>query len=289
KLIQILLLGQPELDAMLESEELRQLRQRIAVRWRLAPLSREETGEYVRHRLRVSAGSDRDHVFGDGAVREVFRRSHGVPRVVNLLCDRALLAAFGDGSPTVGAVHVGRAARETGAGSGARAPGPARRAALVAAAAGLGMLAAGAGWLGTRAGREGGPPRAPARAAALAGPSAVAPVAAVGSGDPVPALATSEPLPGVAAAPPLAVAPADAPPASDPAGEPIDDDPVAEPPAPAEIPHVDDLPHALALRAPGATAAAALAGALDAWALGGEADERAPLRLPDLLDTLEAH
>src|SRR5690606_27587098 len=63
KLIQILLLGQPELDGMLESDELRQLRQRIGVRWRLGPLSREEVGEYVHHRLRVSAGADRHHLF----------------------------------------------------------------------------------------------------------------------------------------------------------------------------------------------------------------------------------
>src|SRR5690606_20378448 len=114
KLIQILLLGQPELDGMLESDELRQLRQRIGVRWRLGPLSREEVGEYVHHRLRVSAGADRHHLFPEATLREVFRRSRGVPRIVNVLCDRALLAAYGDGAPVVAAAHVARAAEETG-------------------------------------------------------------------------------------------------------------------------------------------------------------------------------
>lgn len=285
KLIQILLLGQPELDAMLESEELRQLRQRIAVRWRLAPLSREETAEYVRHRLRVSAGVDRDHVFSDGAAREVFRRSHGVPRVVNLLCDRALLAAFSDGAPVVEAAHVARAARETGAGAAApvAVPGWRRRLAPIAAAAGLGVLAAGAGWLGVRGGPGGGagpaaPPAAPAGVSA-----AVAPVTTV-------AAVLGAPTPDVAMAPPGEVAlaalpmPAEelAPVAPSSTGS---DAAEADPP-----PFVEDLAHALALRAPGATAAAALAGALEAWSLAGaESDVPPILAFPELVATLEDH
>ncbi|RIK99933.1 MAG: hypothetical protein DCC71_19765, partial [Proteobacteria bacterium] len=134
KLIQILLLGQPELDGMLESPELRQLRQRIGVRWRLAPLSRDETAAYVRHRLQVSASAERDHVFTDAALSEVFRFSGGIPRLVNLVCDRALLGAFAETAPQVGGDVVKRAARELL--GGATSPAAARRPWIAAASAG---------------------------------------------------------------------------------------------------------------------------------------------------------
>jgi general secretion pathway protein A len=111
KLIQIVLFGQPELDDLLDSHELRQLRQRIGVRWRLDPLTEPEAGDYVRHRLRVAAGADSD-LFSPAALRELRRRSRGVPRLVNLLADRALLAGYADGSVRVERAHVGRAARE---------------------------------------------------------------------------------------------------------------------------------------------------------------------------------
>ena len=111
KLLQIVLFGQPELDALLDEPGLRQLRQRIGVRWKLAPLSVEEAGDYVRHRLRVASGGDAE-LFTPAALRELRRRSRGVPRLVNLLADRALLAGYADGSRQVGRVHVGRAARE---------------------------------------------------------------------------------------------------------------------------------------------------------------------------------
>jgi general secretion pathway protein A len=111
KLLQMMLFGQPELDALLDSPELRQLRQRIGVRWRLDPLSEPEALDYVRHRLRVAAGGDTE-VFSPGALRELRRRSRGVPRLVNLLADRALLAGYADGSIRVERAHVGRAARE---------------------------------------------------------------------------------------------------------------------------------------------------------------------------------
>jgi general secretion pathway protein A len=111
KLLQIVLFGQPELDAMLDSPELRQLRQRIGVRWRLDPLSEPEAGDYIRHRLRIAAGIDAE-LFTPGALRELRRRSRGVPRLVNLLADRALLAGYADGAVRVERAHVGRAARE---------------------------------------------------------------------------------------------------------------------------------------------------------------------------------
>jgi len=111
KLLQIVLFGQPELDALLDSPALRQLRQRIGVRWRLESLSDPEASDYVLHRLRIAAGGDRD-LFTPAALRELRRRARGVPRLVNLLADRALLAGYADGSQRVERVHVGRAARE---------------------------------------------------------------------------------------------------------------------------------------------------------------------------------
>jgi general secretion pathway protein A len=111
KLIQILLLGQPELDHKLDSPELRQLRQRISVRWGLRPLTAKETYAYVRHRIKVAAGAERS-VFSDAGLREVHRRSGGVPRIVNVLCDRSMLAGYVARQATIGPALVRRAARE---------------------------------------------------------------------------------------------------------------------------------------------------------------------------------
>ncbi len=92
KLLQIILIGQPELRELLARNELRQLAQRITGRYHLSPLTHEETGAYVRHRLRV-AGATND-VFTPGALAEVYRLSGGVPRVINVICDRALLGGY---------------------------------------------------------------------------------------------------------------------------------------------------------------------------------------------------
>jgi general secretion pathway protein A len=92
KLLQIILIGQPELRELLSRTELRQLAQRITGRYHLAPLSREETTAYVRHRLGV-AGSTSE-IVSPPALAEVFRLSRGVPRVINVICDRALLGAY---------------------------------------------------------------------------------------------------------------------------------------------------------------------------------------------------
>src|SRR5246500_3708793 len=92
KLLQIILIGQPELRELLSRTELRQLAQRITGRYHLNPLSPAETAAYVRHRLRV-AGATTD-ILGTTALAEVYRRSLGVPRVINIVCDRALLGAY---------------------------------------------------------------------------------------------------------------------------------------------------------------------------------------------------
>jgi general secretion pathway protein A len=110
KLLQIILIGQPELRELLARTELRQLAQRITGRYHLDPLSAEETAAYVRHRLRV-AGATRE-VFSNWALREVSRLSGGVPRLINIICDRALLGAFTEDRHAVGASVVRRAAGE---------------------------------------------------------------------------------------------------------------------------------------------------------------------------------
>src|SRR5438067_874168 len=110
KLLQIILIGQPELRELLARNELRQLAQRITGRYHLNPLSRGETAAYVRHRLRVaSATAD---ILSPHALNEVFRLSHGVPRVINIVCDRALLGAYSLDRHRVTAALVRSAASE---------------------------------------------------------------------------------------------------------------------------------------------------------------------------------
>ncbi|MGC3981358.1 MAG: AAA family ATPase [Steroidobacteraceae bacterium] len=110
KLLQIILIGQPELRELLARNDLRQLAQRITGRYHLAPLSREDTAAYIRHRLQV-AGATRD-IFTERALREVHRRSHGVPRVINIICDRALLGAYTQEQHEIGVTLVREAAVE---------------------------------------------------------------------------------------------------------------------------------------------------------------------------------
>ncbi|HIF96115.1 MAG TPA: hypothetical protein EYQ54_03660 [Myxococcales bacterium] len=111
KLIQIILLGQPELEAKLDSDSLRQLRQRVTVRWSLRPFSVQDTGAYVQHRLAVAAGAARE-IFSPAALREVHRLTGGIPRLINVLCDRALLVGYADSNHRIGMKRVRQAARE---------------------------------------------------------------------------------------------------------------------------------------------------------------------------------
>lgn len=110
KLLQIVLLGQPELQDILELPKLRQLNQRVTARYHLDALGREEIEAYLRYRLSV-AGL-RGEIFTDGAVRALFRASHGVPRLINLISDRALLGAYAEGEHQLNAAHIRTAARE---------------------------------------------------------------------------------------------------------------------------------------------------------------------------------
>jgi general secretion pathway protein A len=110
KLLQIILIGQPELRELLDRTELRQLAQRITGRYHLEPLSREETQGYVRHRLRVAGAVD--DIFTPSALAEVHRLAGGIPRVINVSCDRALLGAYTQETRKVTAALVRRAAGE---------------------------------------------------------------------------------------------------------------------------------------------------------------------------------
>jgi general secretion pathway protein A len=116
KLLLIILVGQPELRQLLARPDLRQLTQRITARYHLPPLDRRETVAYIGHRLRV-AGGDED-LFTPGARRAVYRRSGGIPRLINIICDRALLGAYSRGARRASARLVGQAAREVLHGSG---------------------------------------------------------------------------------------------------------------------------------------------------------------------------
>ena len=95
KLLQILLVGQHELDEKLDSFELRQLKQRIALRSRLEPFNSEETSSYIGHRLRCAGAPSEAHdLFAEEAIERVFRHTRGVARLVNTVCENALIAAF---------------------------------------------------------------------------------------------------------------------------------------------------------------------------------------------------
>jgi general secretion pathway protein A len=94
KLLQVILAGQPELERKLEKPNLRQLGQRVAVRARLEPLGEDDTAAYVRHRLKIAGAKDVD-LFSAKALATVWRRTAGLPRLINILCEQSLMNAFG--------------------------------------------------------------------------------------------------------------------------------------------------------------------------------------------------
>jgi general secretion pathway protein A len=197
KLLQIVLIGQPELRAALARPEMQQLAQRVIARYHLGALSEAETVHYVGHRLAV-AGLAGAVPFDRGALRAIYRHSRGVPRRINLLADRALLGAYSKGSVRIDSGVVDGAAREV-----FDAPGPTppqrrpvmERAALV----GLGLvagaaIAAAVAMLGDRGDAMVAPvdaaaaPGAPAQLASAAGPARADP-APTSAPDPTPTLA----------------------------------------------------------------------------------------------------
>jgi general secretion pathway protein A len=110
KLLQIILIGQPELALILERPELRQLSQRIVARYHLGPLTKPEVAAYVRHRLEIAGA--RRQLFPAALMGRVYRLSGGVPRVINVLCDRALLGTYVQGKERVDRATLAQAARE---------------------------------------------------------------------------------------------------------------------------------------------------------------------------------
>ncbi len=111
KLLQIILVGQPELSKMLDAYALRQLRQRITLSWYLSPLNGKETRGYIRHRVGIAARKDAE-VFSEGAYRLIHKYAGGIPRLINIACDRALLTAYGLNSHKVTTAVASAAIKE---------------------------------------------------------------------------------------------------------------------------------------------------------------------------------
>jgi general secretion pathway protein A len=111
KLLQVVLVGQPELEQKLKQPHMRQLRQRLTLRAKTYPLTAEETKAYVQQRLRI-AGSSGQEIFDSDAVSALFRYSGGIPRVINVLCEHCLVSAFVDQQKVIGAAVVEGVARD---------------------------------------------------------------------------------------------------------------------------------------------------------------------------------
>jgi general secretion pathway protein A len=111
KLIQIVLVGQPELGDLLAKQELRQLSQRITVRYHLQAMDAEDTAAYIKHRLGI-AGWSRGHLFTPAALRKIYQETRGNPRMTNILCDRALLIGYADNIEQIDRPEIRRAHKE---------------------------------------------------------------------------------------------------------------------------------------------------------------------------------
>ena len=176
KLLQIILIGQPELRELLARNDLRQLAQRITGRYHLEPLSRAETAQYIEHRLKVAGALG--EVFDERAKNEVYRLSQGVPRLVNVICDRALLGAYASETRRITPGLVRRAAAEV-SGELVRSPWR-RRAALAATVAGA-LIIGGSLWWAVRQSA----PEAPPVPAAVAAPVVEEPAVATPAASPL--------------------------------------------------------------------------------------------------------
>jgi len=130
KLLQVILLGQPELDQVLDRPQFRALKQRINVRYRLQTLTRKETAEYIQRRLRI-AGARSTNLFTPGALRKVYRYSKGIPRVINTVCDNAMVSGYAERERIIDAGII----RDVISDREGKIPGSRRK--LVFAAAGL--------------------------------------------------------------------------------------------------------------------------------------------------------
>ncbi|MBK6737482.1 MAG: AAA family ATPase [Haliea sp.] len=143
KLLQIIVIGQPELAQMLARPELRQLNQRMTARYNLDPLNLDETSAYIQHRLQVAGMSPERVLFTPAVVRGIYKATRGIPRVINVLCDRMLLGAYGRNASRVDHDMLQLAIREV-LGEQAASPPPWRWLALAAMVL---LLVWAAGWL----------------------------------------------------------------------------------------------------------------------------------------------
>ncbi len=222
KLIQIVMVGQPEFDERLNLHQLRQLKQRIAVRATLRTLTAAESVAYVRHRFELAGGSF-EGILAPGAIRALVRHAKGSPRALNILCDNILLAGFGAEQRPIRATLVNEVARDL-AGVRPAAPGRLRWASALAAV--LVVAALGVGWALWPASPSGDATasgglkvvHAEATPAQVAVATLSAPVAAPGGeavlpapGAPVPAVAVAEAMPPQDVAAEVPAAQADAP------------------------------------------------------------------------------
>ena len=108
KLIQVVLFGQPELDSLLNQPSIRQLKQRITFNYRLLPLNRVAMVSYIRHRLEIS-GCQEQSIFNKSAIDSIYKHSNGIPRLINIICHKALISAYGEGAVKVTHKHVNEA------------------------------------------------------------------------------------------------------------------------------------------------------------------------------------
>jgi general secretion pathway protein A len=227
KLIQIVLVGQPEVDTVLARHDMRQVNQRVALRARLAALSVEESFAYIDHRLRVSGASEMEQVMSPSAAWLIAEAAGGVPRVINILADNALIAGFGAAQRPLGSHLAGTTIREFVAKSGPARPPQGRR--------------FGSGWraamrlkaaLAREKGEAGaGVPETPSRPAPAA-PLRPPPAAPAPALPPPPAVALATPAAPAAAVPP---SPTVAPPAPPPAAPKPAMPPPSPPPAPPPV------------------------------------------------------
>ena len=111
KLFQIILVGQPELKEKLRSESLRQLRQRIGISYHILPLDLKDIAPYIHHRLKI-AGADENDIFSDDAIDEIGKFSQGIPRLINVICDKTLLLGYAISKRHLTAEHVKRSIDE---------------------------------------------------------------------------------------------------------------------------------------------------------------------------------
>ena len=111
KLIQVVLFGQPELDMLLTQPSVRQLKQRITFSYRLLPLNKVAMYSYIKHRLQV-AGLTEDQLFTRRACEAIYKHSNGIPRLINILCHKALICAYGEGKNKISHKHINVAAQD---------------------------------------------------------------------------------------------------------------------------------------------------------------------------------